>query len=171
MDFWDLYAQLPGETRRYVPRLFAALQILEDPKKYGMDLSDPESSVTGVTRVRVERSVALDKLDAELGLPTGTLAELNPELRYQATPRDAYELRVPAGREDTVTSQIAGLPEWHNPRPDYVTHRVRSGDTLGSIARRYGSSVAAIRSANGMRGNALRIGQRLRVPVRAGRRR
>ena len=167
MDFWDLYAQLPGETRRYVPRLFAALQIIENPGKYGMVLPEPDPPVAGITRVQVERSVQLDKLDALLGLPAGTLAEINPELRYHATPRTAYALRVPAGREDTVSTQIASLPEWKNPRPDIVTHRVRSGETLGSIARRYGTSVAAIRSANGMRGSMLRIGQRLRIPVRA----
>jgi membrane-bound lytic murein transglycosylase D len=170
MDFWDLYAQLPGETRRYVPRLFAALQILEDPRKYGMELPDPDPPVTGVVRMRVERSVALDRLDGLLGVPQGTLAEINPELRYRATPRDAYDLRVPTGREELVATQIATLPEWKNPRPEYVTHRVRSGETLGSIARRYGSSVAAIRSANSMRGSMLRIGQRLRIPVRAPRR-
>lgn len=167
MDFWDLYAQLPGETRRYVPRLFAALQILENPEKYGMSLGDTESSRADIGRVRVERSVALDRLDTALGLPSGTLAELNPELRYQATPRDSYELRIPSGHEEAVATRISSLPEWHNPRPEVVTHRVRSGETLGSIARKYGSTVADIRKANGMRNNILRVGQRLRVPVRA----
>ena len=165
MDFWDLYQQLPGETRRYVPRLFAALQILEDPAKYGLNLPETEPAPVTVARVRVERSVALDKLDATLGLPAGTLAELNPELRYQATPRRAYDLRVPAGGEPTVLTHIASLPEWKNPRPDYVSHRVRSGETLGAIARKYGASVSAIQKANGLRSHRIRVGQRLRIPV------
>lgn len=165
MDFWDLYAQLPGETRRYVPRLFAALQIIEDPAKYGMTLPDTEPAPVSVARVRVERSVALDRLDAVLGLPGGILAELNPELRYQATPRGMYDLRVPTGGEPAVLSQIASLPEYKNPRPDYVSHRVRSGETLGAIARKYGASVAAIQKANGLRSHRIRIGQRLRIPV------
>ena len=41
VDFWDLYGGLPRETRRYVPRLFAALQIIENPQKYGVTLPDP----------------------------------------------------------------------------------------------------------------------------------
>ena len=167
MDFWDLYAMLPGETRRYVPRLFAALQILENPGKYGMALPETEPAPVIVARVRVERSVALEKLDAVLGLPAGTLAELNPELRYQATPRGVYDLRVPAGGEATILNQIAAVPEWKNPRPDYVTHRVRSGETLGVIARKYGASVAAIQKANGLRSHQIRVGQRLRIPVLA----
>jgi membrane-bound lytic murein transglycosylase D len=165
MDFWDLYAMLPGETRRYVPRLFAALQILEDPAKYGMTLPETEPAPVTVARVRVEKSVALDKLDAALGLPAGTLANLNPELRYQATPRSAYDLRVPAGGEATVLTHIASVPEWKNPRPDFVTHRVRSGETLGAIARKYGASVSAIQKANGLRSHRIRAGQRLRIPV------
>ena len=49
--------------------------------------------------------------------------------------------------------------------PTYVTHRVASGDTLGALARRYNTSVAAIQSANSLgRSTAIRIGQRLRIP-------
>jgi membrane-bound lytic murein transglycosylase D len=167
MDFWDLYELLPGETRRYVPRLLAALQIIENPAKYGMVLPEPGEPPSGVATMRVERSVRLDRLDASLGLEAGTLAALNPELRRQATPRGAYELRVPAGREEELAAQVATLPEWTPPVPEYKTHRVRSGETLSSIAGRYGTSVSALMRANGLRSaNRLRVGQRLRIPTR-----
>jgi membrane-bound lytic murein transglycosylase D len=167
MDFWDLYELLPGETRRYVPRLLAALQIIENPAKYGMVLPEPAAPPAGLARLRVERSVRLDRLDEALGLESGTLTALNPELRRQATPRSAYELRVPAGREEALAAQIATLPEWTPPAPEYRTHRVRSGETLSLIASRYGTSVSAVMRANGLRSaNRLRVGQRLRIPVR-----
>ena len=52
------------------------------------------------------------------------------------------------------------------PRPAYATHRVRSGDTLGALARRYGTSVRAIQVANNMgRRTVIGIGQRLRMPT------
>jgi murein endopeptidase len=47
-----------------------------------------------------------------------------------------------------------------------VTHRVRSGETLSHLASRYGTSTAAIRAANGLRGNNLRVGRRYVIPVR-----
>lgn len=50
----------------------------------------------------------------------------------------------------------------------YVNHRVRSGQTLGHLARRYGVSVRAIQAANGMRGTMLRAGRSYRIPVRDG---
>ena len=50
--------------------------------------------------------------------------------------------------------------------PPSVRHRVRSGETLGSIARRYGTSVTAIRNANGLPGTRVRAGRSYSIPVR-----
>jgi peptidoglycan lytic transglycosylase D len=167
LDFWDLYEMLPGETRRYVPRLLAALLIIEDPARYGMTLPELKDPSSDVAVAHVERAVRLDRLDAALGIPAGTLATLNPELRRHATPKRAYDLRVPSGREEAAVAQVAALPEWTPPRPQYTTHRVRSGETLSQIAARYRTSVTAIMRSNSLRNaNRLRVGQRLRVPLR-----
>jgi membrane-bound lytic murein transglycosylase D len=160
LDFWDLYELLPGETRRYVPRLLAALLIIENPAKYGMTLPEADAPPSNVAAVTVERSVKLERLDAALGLEEGALSALNPALRRQA-------LRVPAGREETLLAQLGSVPEWTPPVPQYTTHRVRSGETLSVIAGRYRTSVSAIMRANGLRSaNRLRVGQRLRIPTR-----
>jgi penicillin-insensitive murein endopeptidase len=50
--------------------------------------------------------------------------------------------------------------------PPNVRHRVRSGETLGSIARRYGTSVTAIRNANGLKSTRVRAGRSYTIPVR-----
>jgi membrane-bound lytic murein transglycosylase D len=165
VDFWDLYELLPWETRRYVPRLLAALQIIENPAKHGMTLPPPDAPAANVGTVRVERSVRLDRLDAALGLEPGTLAALNPALRRQATPKRPYDLRVPAGHEEILLARIETVPVWTPPQ--YATHRVRRGETLSQIASRYHTSVSALMRVNGLRSpNRLRVGQRLRIPVR-----
>jgi membrane-bound lytic murein transglycosylase D len=166
-DFWDLYEQLPRETRRYVPRFVAALLIVENPERYGMTLPQPLSPPENVGTIKVDRSVSLEKLEATLGLAKDTLKDLNPELRFGATPGKEYDLRIPAEEIATASAKIAQLPEWKRPRPAYVVHRVRRGETLGHIARRYRTSIRAILSLNHLRNaNRLRIGQRLRIPVR-----
>jgi membrane-bound lytic murein transglycosylase D len=165
LDFWDLYELLPGETRRYVPRFVAALLIIQNPEHYGMTLPEPFPAPATRATVRTERSVSLAELEKALALPADTLRELNPELRFGATPARAYDLRVPAEHAEGAGAKIAELPEWKPPRPLYVTHRVRRGQTLGALARRYGTTVEAIQRANGLRSaHRLRVGQRLRIP-------
>jgi LysM repeat protein len=62
---------------------------------------------------------------------------------------------------------IGSVPEWRPPQTRYVIHRVRRGQTLSVIARRYGTSVSAIMRTNNLRSaNRIREGQRLRIPVR-----
>jgi membrane-bound lytic murein transglycosylase D len=166
-DFWDLYAMLPQETRRYVPRFFATLVILADPARYGMTLPEPLAPRPETVAVRVGRAVQLDRLDAELGLPVGTLKELNPALRHAATPAYGYDLRVPVGAAELVPARVAALPQYEPPRALTVTHRVGRGETLSTIAARYGTSVEAIMRANRIRSaNRIWPGQRLEVPVR-----
>ena len=169
LDFWDLYALLPQETRRYVPRFFATLVILGDPARYGMTLPEPLAPRQDTVAVRVERAVQLDRLDAELGLAAGTLKGLNPALRHAATPAHTYDLRVPASAAELVGVRIAALPQWQPPRALTVSHRVGRGETLSTIAARYRTSVEAIMRANRIRSaNRIWPGQRLEIPVRGG---
>lgn len=50
--------------------------------------------------------------------------------------------------------------------PPTVRHRMRSGETLGSVARRYGTSVTAIRQANGLKSTRVRAGRSYTIPIR-----
>jgi len=102
---------------------------------------------------------ALQQVDLELA----TLRELNPAIRRDLTPAvGRTTIRLPLGYEAKAEAILASTPksEWA-PR---MMHSVRSGESLYSIAQRYGSSVSAIRQANGIRGNLIHPGQTLVVP-------
>lgn len=167
-QFWDLYARLPHETRRYVPRFLATLAILEDPGKYGLKLPEPLAPPPFET-IEVARATKLENLDRALGLEVGTLAKLNPELRRNATPKTDYALKVPTGQGPLLVASLGTMPEWTPPKVEVGTHRVRSGETLGLIAARYRTSVRNLQSMNRLRSaHRLSIGQILRVPVAGG---
>ncbi|HPW18026.1 MAG TPA: LysM peptidoglycan-binding domain-containing protein [Candidatus Aminicenantes bacterium] len=166
-SFWDIFANLPFETARHVPRFIATLLIVGDPAKYGFELAAPDPPLAFET-VKVNAAVRLATLSQSLGLDAAVLVGLNPELRHDSTPNYAYDLRVPAGYGDPCLASIASLPQYIP--PDVVTDRltVRPGDTLGAIARRYRTSVDALKRLNGLGSNLIRVGQVLRVPSRGG---
>ena len=70
----------------------------------------------------------------------------------------------PADAPDVVlASRSVGDEKAERPAPVSTTHRVMRGETLGSIAKRYGTTVALLKEWNGLRGNIIQIGQRLIV--------
>lgn len=162
-NFWDLYERLPRETARYVPRFLATLHILNAPEKYGLDMTQIDPPLAYETAT-VNRQIRLKDAAQVLGLSESTLRELNPELRYKILPPSTYALKVPVGTSDQLLARIDQVQTASLPQPAYVYHRVRSGETLSTIARRYRTSVASIKRANNLRGSLIRAGKRLKIP-------
>ena len=165
-DFWRLARTrgLARETRNYVPRVHAAILIAREPERYGFGhvVRQPALHTESVT---LDGPVDLRVVGECLGRSVSEVKRLNPELRRIITPMSgAYALHVPVGASGQVTECVAAMPE--KMRARYVTHVVKSGDTLSEIAERYGSRVSIIASANGRRVNqTLRIGTPLVIPV------
>ena len=165
-NFWDLYMMLPRETSRFVPRFIATLLIVQNPDKYGFNFPQPESPLSYET-VGINRPVKLSSLSSTLGLDAEALTLLNPELRNKSTPDAEYKLRVPLGYGDKVLASMDAVSRYIPPEATYRNHYVRRGETVGVIARRYGTSVSAIARANNLgRRYLIRVGQRLKIPGR-----
>jgi membrane-bound lytic murein transglycosylase D len=110
--------------------------------------------------------VHLKDIAKTIGIDLTELNALNPELRYHLVPPEPYELRLPKGSTETLTAALDTLPVSQLPQRAYVYHRVRSGQTLSTIARRYRTSIRSIMRANNMRRTLIRVGQRLKIPQR-----
>jgi membrane-bound lytic murein transglycosylase D len=165
-NFWDFYERLPRETRRYFPRFLAVLAIVKDPAQYGFTLEEPDKPLSYET-VTIEKPVHLKTIADRLDIDVEDLAALNPELRQYATPNMAYTLKVPPGKGETLFAGIATMAKWSPPKVEYVFHRVRRGETLSLIALRYRTSIQKIIEANNLRqGKILRVGQRLKIPMK-----
>lgn len=164
-NFWDLFNNLPYETARFVPRMIAALLIIKNPEKYGFELPVPDPPLRYET-VQINTPVKLSTLGQSLGLNHVLLVALNPELRHDSTPNYPYELRVPVGYSAKCLEVLPGLPNYTP--PDAIIsgwHTVKSGETLGLIAKRYRTSVSAIVRLNNLKNQTLIYpGQRLRLP-------
>jgi membrane-bound lytic murein transglycosylase D len=165
-NFWDLYKLLPRETARFVPRFIATLLIVNNPEKYGMTLPTPDSPIVYET-VEIYRPVKLSTLSKNMGLSSGTLDNLNPELRHNSTPEGNYALKVPVGYGEKTLTALESTARWIPPEATYSIHYVRKGETVGGIARRYRTSISAIARLNRLnRRYTIYPGQRLKVPGR-----
>jgi membrane-bound lytic murein transglycosylase D len=165
-NFWDLYQRLPRETARYVPRFLATLHILNNPEAYGLDRISVDPPLEYETVV-INKQVHLTNVAKSIGVDRKILKELNPELRYQILPGDNYRLNIPPGNSDTLLAKIDQIPVSHPPQRAYVYHRVRHGESLSTIARKYRTSVRKIMRANNMRrSNYIVAGKRIKIPQR-----
>lgn len=164
-NFWDLYEMLPRETARYVPRFLATLHIVKNPEKYGMQnvIKHPPLQYETLT---VSKQVHLKNIAKEIGLEETALKELNPELRYGILPPEDYSLRIPVGNSEILLSRLDEIPVSSPPKRSYIYHRVRYGETLSTIARRYRTGVSSIMRANNLRrSNYIVAGKILKIPL------
>jgi membrane-bound lytic murein transglycosylase D len=160
-DFWSL--NLPRETRGYVPKLLAISAIVSDPAAHGIALK-PIANEPFLAEVDVGSQIDLD-LAAELaGISLDDMYRFNPAFNRWATDPDGpHSLLVPVEKAETFRTQLAALPKAD--RIQWVRHRIRSGDTLGTIAMRYKTTVSLIKKVNGLRGHQIRAGNSLVIPV------
>jgi membrane-bound lytic murein transglycosylase D len=164
-DFWSLRRYLPRETRNYVPAFIASVIVAKQPEKYGFP--PIQEKPWNFDTIEVPDALDLEFMASKTDLTLDELRELNPAIRRDLTPaRGTTILRLPPGSAAAAKAVLASTPrdEWA-PR---MIHTVRQGESLSTIAHRYGSSVSAIRQANGLRGSLIHPGQNLVVPRYAG---
>jgi membrane-bound lytic murein transglycosylase D len=172
--FWDLYERLPRETARYVPRFLATLHIVGAPQQYGLDetvLAPPLPFETVV----VPRQTSLKAIARTAEIDEGLLRELNSELRQGILPAGGYELKVPEGDGEALLARLDDLPpasaaELDPPRATaaVIEHKVRRGETLAALSRKYGVELKSLLAANQMRRDApLAPGKVVRIPAGA----
>ncbi|MEA3279885.1 MAG: LysM peptidoglycan-binding domain-containing protein [Thermodesulfobacteriota bacterium] len=164
-NFWDLYEILPRETARYVPRFLATLHIINNMDKYGLDLTSISPPMEYET-VIISKQIHLKDIAGKIGAQEKTLKELNPELRYKILPGNKYPLKVPVGKTAILLAKLDEMPVSSPPRRAFVKHRVRSGETLSTIARKHRTSMSKIARANNIhKRNYIVAGKILKIPL------
>lgn len=163
-DFWKM--RLRKQTENYVPLYLASLIIAKDPERFGFFV-EYETPIDFET-VHVSKPIDLSIVAKHIGASTVDLKALNPELLRGVTPPRVadYALRVPVGLSDIFESAYADIPQ--SQRTEWIKHKIRRGESLSTIARRYGVPVSAVKDANRLRSNRIIAGRQLTIPVPLG---
>ena len=160
-DFWNL--KLPRETSMYVPKLLALVDIVKDPARFGLTL--PTITDTPQFVVKDIGSQLDLALAAELaGTDLDTIYAYNPGYnRWSTDPKGPHRLVLPVDVADGFETALADVPVRERIR--WKRHKVGFGETISEIALKHSTTVSAIREANNLRGNTIRAGNHLLIPV------
>ncbi len=171
-DFWTLAKsrRLPKETANYVPKFIAASMIAKNPDKYGFGYVEFQKPFE-FDEVVSKKPVNMKVFARNLGVSYSDFKALNPIFKGTYAPNyknGQVVIRVPKGKGSIAS---VALNKSYAKKRRFVasrsssTYRVRRGDTLYGIARKFGTSINALRRANSMgRRSLIRYGQRLKIP-------
>ena len=164
-DFWQMHS-LPRESRNYIPYYLAAAIIAKTPEKYGFTI--PKVKPYEFEEVILENSADLAVLARVAGIKVKQLRNYNPELRQSATPTDnPYLLKLPNGKKDQFLARWNSIPESERFAPQFIVHRVRNGESLWTISKKYGTSIHDIAAVNKLRNrHKIRVGNKLKIPMK-----
>lgn len=190
-DFWAIYPYLPSETRSYVPIFIAAGYVMNYADKH--NICATKIRIPALTdTIMLNRRVHMEQISSVLNIQMDELRLLNPQYRRDIIPGDIkpYPVCLPHNyanlfidRRDEIYAYKANTlvdnrrdeveipkPVYNPPKRDskskFTYHTVRKGQNLGSIAKKYRTTVAKIRKANGMRTSKIKTGQKLKIPKR-----
>jgi membrane-bound lytic murein transglycosylase D len=159
-DYWSL--KLPKETTHYVPKILAIAALVENPRKYNIELpsiaNKPYFNI-----VKLEGQVDLNKAATLANLDREAIDQLNPGFNRGVTsPNGPFRLLIPVKKAQQLQLALNSLDQ--SQKMDYTRYKIQPGDNLGSIAQQFGSKVSSIKQANSMTSSKLRIGKTLLIP-------
>lgn len=174
-DFWAIAKKrrLPKETINYVPKFLAARMIAKKPEAYGFTDIPYEPPIEFET-AHFQQSINMKMLAEKLNVDYAELKRLNPKYRGEVAPivAQSLELRLPLNTKeaalavatDVAVKDLVFIPD----RGETDVYKVRRGDTLLKIARRFKTSVAFLREINDFkRRTNIKPGRTIFVPVPA----
>ncbi len=160
-DYWSL--DLRRETQNYIPRLLAVAKIFARAKHYNIELIDIPNKPY-FNQVELDSQINL-KIAAKLaGLSLAEMATLNPALKRGVTAPDGpFNLLI---HTDKVAQFKTGLAKTASQnRMNWQQHRIKKGENLGIIARKYKTTVQALLKANGLKSSLITAGKPLLIPT------
>ena len=187
-DFWSIYEYLPRETRGYVPAMVGAMYAMNYASEYGLR-PDPKALPVYVDTFRINRNLHFAQISEVLGIPIDDIRDLNPQYHKDIVPGEGNVLRLPfnytsqflemqdsiyrykaetmfAARIQDGREIVQGRPVPTSQGTSWVYYKVKSGDNLGKIAKKYHTTVKNLKSWNNLKSDMIREGQRLKVGKR-----
>ena len=152
-DFWDIKYKLPKQTREYVPRFYAIALIVRKPQKYGIYLQNKSYKIK---RKQIKKNAHLKTISKLYNLDYNTLKLYNAHFIKNIAIKGSY-INMPVAKLKFVSYQK---------KPAYKTYKVKKGDTLYKVAKKFKVSIDEIKRINRLKTHTIYEGQILKIPDR-----
>jgi membrane-bound lytic murein transglycosylase D len=183
--FWEIYPNLPRETRSYVPQFVAITYTMNYLDEHNF-LDEEQEMLVVYDTLHVKKFLNFETFAGLTGTCTEDLQKLNPSVLRNAVPQTGktYAINVPRTAKEQLglnrfaildsaskvgrkeLEALARNTEGSTYGRDRVVYKVRNGDVLGSIAARYNVKLTDLKKWNNLRSNTIRVGQRLNIWTR-----
>lgn len=160
-DYWSL--TLPRETMNYVPLYLASLIVAKNPDVF--DFSFQTDTVFDPDTVFINDCIELSTIAKGIDIPLDTLKKINPHILHWCTPPDLenVQLYLPKGYAEPFKKFYSEIPD--EKKVKFYRYRIRRGDNLLQIARKFGVPVSGLRTINNLRTNRIIAGRYLFIPI------
>lgn len=180
--FWEIYPNLPRETRSYVPQFVAIIYAMNYLDEHNF-FDEGEEMLVRHDTLHVKKFFNFETFASLTGTCVEDLQKLNPSIQRNAVPETGktFVINIPLDAKLKLTDNrmaildsaskvgkkelelLAKAMEGSTYGRDKIIYKVKSGDVLGSIAIRHGVKVADIKKWNKLKSNMIRTGQRLTI--------
>ena len=175
-NYWNIRPFLPSETANYIPSFIATMYILEYANEHGINIQKNEKPILNTEKIRIKEKTAFEHISDFFDYSTDSIIHLNPSYIHGIVPgKNENELRLPARLVDSFVLQEeefyafvkSEFDKREKPLPDLysinskLVYKVKYGEFLGKIARKFGVKVSDIKRWNNLKNDNIRENQKL----------
>ena len=176
INYWNMRPFLPSETANYIPSFIATMYIFEYASEHGIDTYKNEKPILSTEKITIKDKIAFEHISDFFDYPTDSIRRLNPSYIHGIVPgKNKNELRLPTKlvdsfimrEEEFYTFAKSEFDKREKPLPDLysidskLVYKVKYGEFLGKIARKFGVKVSDIKRWNNLKNDNIRENQKL----------
>jgi membrane-bound lytic murein transglycosylase D len=185
--YWEVRPFLPKETQDYVPRFMAIAYLMEHYQLHNIKPTEAALTYYDVDTICLSRGAQMQRIEALINLPVEDIKTLNPVYKGTYIPMTnppqcitlpiekialflEYEQDIYKSNEqflnatsipiDSVGGPVKYVTEYEN---QMQYHKVKKGETISSVARKYGTTTSKLTKLNGLKSGKLTVGQTIKV--------